>query len=283
MQTKTRQPSRKSILRKKAPARKEAIPATAGVVPPPVMPARPALPRAAHDTVSRSVALTGLKYALRSPLADLVENLSFVLHLPADSIKLTGTYADPAVIITQSNGALVIPLREASQAPAAPQAQSQTKPTRQDVCATLGKIPMPDFTPFLETTAKTFGIPVDTIKAEFAISLPSNVVADPVRPVDAGLAVIENVVDTLNDAFVADPVAMLQLFTYRVPCDVALIDHPSILVSPSYALGGENPLIKLGFLGLLNGLLEPLTGYLVVALWSKDGVFQGFAIGEALE
>ena len=262
MQNKTRQPSRKSILRKKAPVRKEAIPATAGVVPPPVMsgttwpsprvcgrrPERPALPRAAHATVSRSVALAGLKYALRSPLADLVENLSFALHLPADSIKLTGTYADPAVIITQSNGALVIPLREASQAPAAPQAQSQTKPTR----ATLGKIPMPDFTPFLETVAKTFEIPVDTIKAKFSISLPGNVVADPVRPVDTGLAVIENVVDTLNDAFVADPVATLQLFTYR-------------------------------FLGLLNGLLEPLTGYLVVALWSEDEVFQGFAIGDVQE
>lgn len=60
---------------------------------------------------------------------------------------------------------------------------------------------------------------------------------------------IARAVDILNDALARDPEAVTALFNLRVDCNEQLATHPLIQVS---LYGGNR---KIGFLGLLNGLL----------------------------
>ena len=58
----------------------------------------------------------------------------------------------------------------------------------------------------------------------------------------------ERIVALLNEAFELDPAAISALYRYRVPCNEALADHPTIQVAKT-ATGYDVALI-----GLLNGL-----------------------------
>ena len=91
---------------------------------------------------------------------------------------------------------------------------------------------------------------------------------------------IDKVLEVLNSALAADAAAIHALMINRVPCNQALLDHPSVCVDSVSALGGV--LHVVGALGLLNGVVEPLTGERVAMVWkepeSKDGrpTFIGF-------
>lgn len=87
---------------------------------------------------------------------------------------------------------------------------------------------------------------------------------------------IHTAVRVLNEAFVADPSAIHALLCNRVPCNLALADHPTVQVQ-------ANPVIEdgktwtVGLIGMLNGVLEPLTGQRVAAQW-EDGKLLGFQV-----
>jgi hypothetical protein len=73
-------------------------------------------------------------------------------------------------------------------------------------------------------------------------------------------AVIREAVEALNRALAEDPKAVRQLFAYRVPCNQALADDPTVQVRT------EESGASVGVLGIINGILgtEPgtTTGYI---------------------
>jgi hypothetical protein len=70
------------------------------------------------------------------------------------------------------------------------------------------------------------------------------------------------VLDTLNEAYEADAPAINDLIEHRVPCNERLADHPTIQV-------GGNP-TEVGMLGVINGIVERLTGKRVASKWCDD-------------
>ncbi len=71
---------------------------------------------------------------------------------------------------------------------------------------------------------------------------------------------------TLNGAFVADPATIHALVCVHVPCNLALADDPFVQVCENESCGGYN----VGVLGILNGILEPLTGERIAFAWDDD-------------
>lgn len=91
----------------------------------------------------------------------------------------------------------------------------------------------------------------------------------------------EQIVKTLNECYAIDPVACWLLVCHRVSCNQGLADHPTIQVRNQ-----ERPVkaMTVSMVGLVNGFVEPLTGYRVSTKWSddfnKDGAsqFLGFEV-----
>ena len=75
---------------------------------------------------------------------------------------------------------------------------------------------------------------------------------------------IDIVVDILNEALEKDPKAIREIFNVVATCNEHTADHPSIQVRKYYGTFLLTPL------GLINGLVEPLTGQKVMATW-QDG------------
>lgn len=113
-----------------------------------------------------------------------------------------------------------------------------------------------------ETASRRFGITVTGVPAEI---VPRNRDA------------IEQAVVVLNEAFKADPVALWLLIANRVQCNEALAAHPWVQVRQH-----ESPVkgvATVGLIGVLNGVLEPLTGYRVAAKFSETtNVMLGFGV-----
>lgn len=76
----------------------------------------------------------------------------------------------------------------------------------------------------------------------------------------------------LNQALAADPVAMAKIIEKKFPCNRALADHPTIQCGDVGINAGE---YEIGPLGLLNGLVEPVTGQKIMAVY-HDGVLHHF-------
>lgn len=77
------------------------------------------------------------------------------------------------------------------------------------------------------------------------------------------------VLRVLNEAAIADRSAIEDLLDQRVPCNMTLANHPTIQVSP------DTP-ITVGVLGMLNGIVERLTGQRVAACYDDAGRLLGF-------
>lgn len=78
---------------------------------------------------------------------------------------------------------------------------------------------------------------------------------------------IQPAIDALNDALERDPKALNYLLSRFAPCNQELIDHPTVQVRA----GSDNHAI-VGVLGLLNGVLEPLTGDRVAAVYLDENM-----------
>lgn len=80
---------------------------------------------------------------------------------------------------------------------------------------------------------------------------------------------IQQFVDTLNEAYAADPAAIHALLCNRVPCNQELADHPTIVVEENTVAEGSS--YTVGMLGVINGLAQVLTGQSVASRWAdKD-------------
>jgi hypothetical protein len=65
------------------------------------------------------------------------------------------------------------------------------------------------------------------------------------------------ILDTLNEAYSADPAAIHSLCFNRVPANRKLLNHPTIQCQQ---LPATNRPVTVGMLGVLNGVIERLTG-----------------------
>ncbi len=75
--------------------------------------------------------------------------------------------------------------------------------------------------------------------------------------------VMESALRALNEALAADPAAMTALLKHRVPCNAALRDHPTVQIGG----GVETP--DVGMLGVINGIIEPLSGKRIAAVYNN--------------
>lgn len=66
-------------------------------------------------------------------------------------------------------------------------------------------------------------------------------------------------ITVLNEANKLDPEAMRLLLVQRVPCNEALAQHPTIQVA------GERHKYLVGPLGLINGMIEAMSGHRIQA------------------
>lgn len=86
---------------------------------------------------------------------------------------------------------------------------------------------------------------------------------------------IAEIVEVLNEAFKADPSAISNMILgNRVECNKALADHPLVTVRLE-----EDGKFTLGALGLINAVVEKVTGQRVAAgLDDQTGEFVGFTV-----
>ncbi len=76
----------------------------------------------------------------------------------------------------------------------------------------------------------------------------------------------QQIVDVLNDAFKTDPNAIDSLLCCRVPCNKAMLDHPTIQVLTKNQ-NGDFPTV--GLLGLLNAI-SAIDGHRIWADYDTD-------------
>jgi len=86
---------------------------------------------------------------------------------------------------------------------------------------------------------------------------------------------LENVITVLNEINKLDPTVLLALISYRVPCNQALADHPTVQVGKS-ELGDY---FEVGLLGILNGLFGVKEdGYGYIAAEFDGDTLKGFKL-----
>ena len=68
-------------------------------------------------------------------------------------------------------------------------------------------------------------------------------------------ALSELVLANLNELVTADDQAIHELIEKRVRCNKTMIDHPTVVCNEG----------KVGLLGILNGILDPLIGHRIAA------------------
>ena len=75
------------------------------------------------------------------------------------------------------------------------------------------------------------------------------------------------VLATLNEAYKSDAAAIHALICNRVPCNKRLADHPTVQVELNAVASGKS--YAVGMLGVLNGVVEKLTGERVAASFGE--------------
>jgi hypothetical protein len=84
---------------------------------------------------------------------------------------------------------------------------------------------------------------------------------------------IEKVLAVLNSAFQADPHAIHALMANRVPCSPQLSAHPTVQVT-SVPVAGIDSRDAVGALGIINAVVETLTGERVAMVWDPAPAFR---------
>jgi len=78
---------------------------------------------------------------------------------------------------------------------------------------------------------------------------------------------IEKVIDSLNDAWKRDPMAIMLMLRNHVECNADFADHPTIQVQADPLLKGQ---FTVGALGFINGVLADLGQPLIASKWSEE-------------
>lgn len=79
---------------------------------------------------------------------------------------------------------------------------------------------------------------------------------------------MQTVIDTLNEALSLDPKAIQELLECNVDCNQGICDHPTIQVMER----ADRRRFSLRPLGLINGIIEPITGQRIMAVYDDfDG------------
>lgn len=86
-------------------------------------------------------------------------------------------------------------------------------------------------------------------------------------PHEDKLIVAKHVIKFLNEAFEADPVAIHAMICHKMPCNDKLKNHPSIQVDLSSVT--DTPYYNVNFMGILNGILDPLINDFVQIKWEE--------------
>lgn len=82
---------------------------------------------------------------------------------------------------------------------------------------------------------------------------------------------IDTAVRILNEALRDDRAAITALAAHREPCTFQLEAHPTIqVIRPEHADGRRGG-AEVGLLGILNGVLEAMTGQRVAAVYDDSG------------
>jgi hypothetical protein len=81
--------------------------------------------------------------------------------------------------------------------------------------------------------------------------------------------VFDNILDTLNSAFKADPVAIYMLLCMRVPAGQGLLDHPTVVCGKIPRLESIEEAYYVGPLGWLNSVIETATGKRVASYYGE--------------
>ena len=87
---------------------------------------------------------------------------------------------------------------------------------------------------------------------------------------------IEQVLALLTEAHTADPQAINALLCVRVDCNSKLVDHPTIPVR-LIKVGEGDDIYEVGALGLINGIVERLTGRKIAVITDENRSIVGFA------
>lgn len=89
---------------------------------------------------------------------------------------------------------------------------------------------------------------------------------------------IQLALKVLNEALAADPAAIQALVNYRVSCNAGLVDHATIQVKMEI-----DAFPYVGLLGILNGVIEPMTGQRIAAVEDDNGKLIEFIVYKAEE
>lgn len=80
--------------------------------------------------------------------------------------------------------------------------------------------------------------------------------------------ILASVIDTLNEAFKADPNAIHSLICSQFPCNSELAGHPTIQVNVNSVISDNS--YTVGCLGLINGIVEKLTNKKVAITFTDE-------------
>lgn len=82
------------------------------------------------------------------------------------------------------------------------------------------------------------------------------------------LPLVRKAIESLNEAFKADPKAVWTLMNAYTPCNEALADHPTVQVISKEVEGKET--FTVGPLGLINGVVEAALGHRICIMTSDE-------------
>ncbi len=86
----------------------------------------------------------------------------------------------------------------------------------------------------------------------------------------ADIDIMKVTIDILNEAYVLDPAAVHALICNRVPCNVNLAEHGTVVVDENKVATGDS--FAVGALGLINGIISKLCpGRSVAVMFYEPG------------
>lgn len=114
----------------------------------------------------------------------------------------------------------------------------------------------------IESLGKTMPELLAPTELEGVESVPSAAI-----PLVNSHAILQSIIESLNDAFQRDPKAIWTLMNTYTPCNEALSEHPTVQVIEREA--NEDKKLSVGPLGLINGIVEAATGHRVCIMVSE--------------